>query len=240
MLIHITCTGPSRPAELQNLKRNDQYQTAGLIRSYLADESLGFNTLIMGNSHAQNFSPSQIEMTLGKGRVLKLCMAGSRPIRQHLVMSRALEEPAVTNVVWTLDSYYSSHLFSTEMEQSDAFPSDLYGDDIGLTTYIFNMDVGLMSLKDLGLFPFGRSPQGDAYGDWYVDDELWNQQVATFHGNIREDPTCLYNREYIASMSEQMPGSIGQLYSEFPLEQCPHIDRIAELVSMRPDVVFDF
>ena len=44
--------------ELIKLKRNDQYQVAGLIRSYLSDEQLGFNTVIMGNSHGQNFSPA--------------------------------------------------------------------------------------------------------------------------------------------------------------------------------------
>ncbi|MBG79789.1 MAG: hypothetical protein CMJ39_03640 [Phycisphaerae bacterium] len=226
--------------ELIKLKRNDQYQVAGLIRSYLADEELGFHTVIMGNSHGQNFSPAQIEEIVDEGRVLKLCMAGSRPPRQFLIMERALREPALKHVVWALDSYYGSHLTSDELKQLDAFPLDLYEDGIGFKSYLFNFDVGLQSLRDMGLFPPGYAPQGDAYGDWYQSDEWWDDRVARFHQQIQDDPEYAYHQEFLTKRAGELPASIEELYAEYPVVPCPDIDRLAELAESHPDVQFDF
>ena len=230
----------SKSRELINLKRNDQYQVAGLIRSYLAEEDLGFDCVIMGNSHGQNFSPAQIEEVLDTGRVLKLTMAGSWPKRQWIVMERALQEPGLKRVIWLIDGYYTSAVDSEAINQPLAFPADLYQSDLGINTYIFNADVFLQSLRDLGLFPMGNSPQGDDYGTWYAGDEWWDELVSQFHETIRDDDEYAYHQSSLESQSGNLPSSIEALYAEYPVQASPSIDRLASLAKANPDVKFDF
>ncbi|MEE2907200.1 MAG: hypothetical protein VX527_05130, partial [Planctomycetota bacterium] len=117
---------------------------------------------------------------------------------------------------------------------------DLYQSDIGINTYIFNADVVLQSLRDLGLFPPGNAPQGDAYGTWYVDDEWWDQTVRNFHDQIRTDLEHWYHPSSLQEKKGNLPPSIRDLYTEFPVANCPSIDRLAERARKRPDVEFYF
>jgi len=75
---------------------NQRHQNAGLIRSY------PYSTIVVGNSHAENFSPAFIEALTGEPTI-KLAIEGSLASEQHAMIERALATGQVQRVIWGLD-----------------------------------------------------------------------------------------------------------------------------------------
>ena len=92
---------PRAGGELR-LRSNTRFQNAGLIRNFLGDPEQGFDTIIMGASHAAEYRPSEIRSAIGINRAMNLSMVGGRPQVQLAVMRRALREPTVKKVIWSL------------------------------------------------------------------------------------------------------------------------------------------
>lgn len=230
----------AKSKELINLKPNSRYQNAFLIRTYLADESLGFDTVIMGNSHSVNFSPKQIEKELKCGRVLKLSMGGSTPKRQSIVMERVLQEPTLAHVFWLITPEFA-RMDPERLVQKYAFPEGLYGDETVMTEYLFNWDIFLESLGDLDLMDNDRwSPQGDAYGSDYQSDEWWDGKRSEFMDWIKNDPEHSFHRSNILARHDQIPKTWDELSQLHPDIEFPNIDRLAKHAEDHPEIEFSF
>lgn len=230
----------AKSKELINLKPNARYQSAFLIRTYLANESLGFDTVIIGNSHSVNFSPNQIEQAIGKGKVIKLSMGGSTPKRQSIIMNRVFEEPALSHVFWVITPEFA-RMDPERLVQRYAFPDGLYGHDLVLKEYAFNWDIFIESLIDLNLFNSERwAPQGDAYGSDYQSDAWWNGKRSEFINWIKTDSEHSFHRSNILARRSRIPNTYAELASMYPDIEFPNIDRLAEHARKNPDVEFSF
>jgi hypothetical protein len=75
---------------------NQRHQNAGLIRSY------DYTTIIVGNSHVENFSPAFIERVTGEPTI-KLAIEGSQASEQAAMVEKAIETGHVQRVIWGLD-----------------------------------------------------------------------------------------------------------------------------------------
>jgi len=96
----------------------ERFQNAGLARNYRYD------TIILGTSMTENFSPSAAGEALG-GNVMKLPLRGSVISEQHETAKLALSTGQVKRVLWGLD-YFA---LRTESDTGEGeFPGYLYDD----------------------------------------------------------------------------------------------------------------
>ena len=77
----------------------ERYQDPGIAKNFQYD------TVVIGTSMVQNFSPKYISEKLGMDAV-KLSMAGSSIYEQNLILNLAIKSKKAENVLWGLD--YSS------------------------------------------------------------------------------------------------------------------------------------
>ena len=82
---------------------NQRYQNVGLINSYL-NSSDGYDSIIIGTSVTENFTPSEVENLPGWGKVLKLSAAGASLFTQKKTIDKALRTKKVKHVLWLLNS----------------------------------------------------------------------------------------------------------------------------------------
>lgn len=136
---------------------NQRYQNPGLARNY------PFDTVVIGTSHMENFTPSRVKHALG-GEPLKLAIAGSSPREQYLMLELALERGSLKRVLWGVlaDSFeYSDRV----VEDAGPFPWYLYRGGLDpLFSYLWSFDTTRHSLAVL------RSPAPQALENlntWY-------------------------------------------------------------------------
>lgn len=103
---------------------NERFMNAGLINTYLNAE-LGYDSVIIGTSLTENYSPKQIEEKMHFGKVLKLSAKGSRSIVQYMILSKALATGKVKNVIW---GFHTTEWNKKEsvIKQKFTFPKYLY------------------------------------------------------------------------------------------------------------------
>lgn len=75
---------------------NQRHQNAGLIRNY------PYSTIVVGNSHAENFSPRLLEQVT-REPALKLAVEGSLAAEQAALVEHALATGHVRRVIWAVD-----------------------------------------------------------------------------------------------------------------------------------------
>lgn len=221
----------SRTDGLRQLDRNPRIQGAGLIRSHLSDPAKGFDTVIIGTSMGQNFVPSEVSMTLGSGKVIKLNMAGSVAEIQLFVLEKALETGNVRRVLWEIGLYFLPTDL-TSVHDIPTFPAHLYGNDLGaLRKTIFSAN-----MFDAALDHLRKTVDPIEYDDWnrWYDPESWDARrseelVAKFpayRGRIRE-------------LHQGEPLRMDDLLAAFTDREYPLLDRVALVVNANPDVQFD-
>ena len=224
-----------QPIDLQRLPR---YQIAGLIRTYLADPSKSFDTIVMGTSLSQNFAPSQVQRALGSGGVIKMAMAGAWAKTQVYVVEQALQSGTVDRVIWELNDRSFAVMPTDKANANHVFPTYLYDGGIDLYQYVFNIDNVLESMRQLGIMtPSGEwRPQGDEWGTWYYSHDHWHKKRAN-HWRDRFG-------EYRKALSKQMLlpfPTVASLLSAFPPpDHYTGIDEVVQLVKRHPGVAFDF
>lgn len=224
----------ARDTGLDELMPNARFQVAGLIRSYLADPQRGFDTILVGTSHSMNYSPAHIQETLQCGRVLKLAMAGAQPATDRAVAGFALQQPTVRRVLWELGSLYAEPR-AGHVRQWGAFPAYLYGEDLDLTRYLFNVDI---FAEALGWVPDEESntgAQGDAWNSWFLDEETWKLNRLKFQ--LTFFPRL---RPRLAEHQPTRPAGVTGLRELAVNMSYPRLELAAEIVEAHPDVQFDF
>ncbi|MDA9951438.1 hypothetical protein N9D31_02570 [Oligoflexaceae bacterium] len=82
---------------------NERYQNAGLINNYLdSDEEI--DTVFIGTSMVENFSPLETCKFIICSRAIKLTASGSSLFTQKTILDKALRTQKVRNVIWLLNS----------------------------------------------------------------------------------------------------------------------------------------
>ena len=124
-----------------------RFQNAGKINSYLSQD--GYEAVIIGHSHVDNFIPSQVQKLLHLGKTLKLTINGSTPREQYLMVSKALEKGKIKTVLWGIGlNFRERNPF--RYNENRLFPQYLYSESILddypylLSTDIFNFAVRLI------------------------------------------------------------------------------------------------
>ncbi|MEE8575133.1 MAG: hypothetical protein V3T30_06950, partial [Thermodesulfobacteriota bacterium] len=107
---------------------NQRYQNPGLINSYL-DSSKGYDSIIIGSSMTENFIPSEIQKTMGWGKVLKLSIAGGSNKARKLMVLKALQTGKVKNVIWEVFWRYGAPE-RDEFNREYRFPKYLYNETL--------------------------------------------------------------------------------------------------------------
>ena len=225
-----------KPDGLSRLRSNTRFQNAGLIRSYLADPTSGFDTVLIGSSQGQCFAQSQIQDVLGTGRVLKLNMPGVRAKVIRQVMQRVLQEPTVRTVIWELNNWYGDPNVDL-MNQGLAFPEYLYGSVWGFGPYLFNVDLvgeSMVALRsDLGWGEDDLAAAGDDYLCWYTDAD-WTARQANLRGN-RDSYIKL-----AAQRCADRPATLARLRGDLGADAFPSVGLVIEIVEAHPHVEFIF
>lgn len=75
-------------------------QNAGKIRSYLARD--GYDSIILGNSVADNFRPSRVAEVMGWKKTMKLTVDGGQASEQAYMLEQALTHGQIRHVLWCI------------------------------------------------------------------------------------------------------------------------------------------
>lgn len=122
---------------------NQRFQNPGLAKNYRYD------TVVIGTSHTENFSPNYIHSQLG-WNALKLSIKGSTAKEQTLILQKALNTGQVKNVIWGIE--LSSFIGNPDRfnEQDGTFPEYLYNETL-LThlIYLLSWDTTVLSADAL-------------------------------------------------------------------------------------------
>lgn len=79
---------------------NQRSQNAGKIKNYLKNDR--FDSIILGNSVADNFIPSHVEQILGWGKTMKLTLDGGYPSEVAFMLEKALLYGKIKHVLWVI------------------------------------------------------------------------------------------------------------------------------------------
>ncbi len=138
-------------------------QNAGKIRSYLPQ---GYDGVIIGNSVADNFLPSDVSRELGWGKVMKLTMAGGYASEQAMTLEAALQHAPITHVLWCIRPWNFIGDSAEAWHPTRAIPVYLYTDSIADDApYLFSLDTLRFSIGNL---------LGKPSGKWLTDLERLN------------------------------------------------------------------
>lgn len=121
---------------------NQRYQNPGLAKNY------EYDTVIIGSSHTENFSPGYINNRLGFN-TLKLSISGSSAREQYLILQKAIETSKVKNVIWGVE-YRSFNGGPYRVSDKGDFPYYLYHENLfSHTRYLLSLDTFWFSIKAL-------------------------------------------------------------------------------------------
>lgn len=127
---------------------NQRSQNAGKIRSYLQED--GYDSILVGNSVADNFRPSQISRRLGWKKTMKLTVDGGHCSEQAFMVEDALKHANIRHVLWVIRA---TNFFITQKErwhEKQSIPFYLYTEavlDDG--PYLLNLDILRFSINTL-------------------------------------------------------------------------------------------
>lgn len=142
----------SKPA----LLAEDRYQVAALARTQ------DYDSVIVGTSMTQNFSPKYIKDKLGYN-ALKLSIAGASINEQILALENALKTNKVKNVIWGLDD---SRIDIESDFVKDNFPMYLYDDNsYNDLKYLFSYNTTKYSINTL-LNRLSKKVTLENYNNW--------------------------------------------------------------------------
>lgn len=196
---------------------NQRHQNAGLIRSY------PYTTIVVGNSHAENFSPAFIERLTGEPTI-KLAIEGSLAIEQHATIERALATGQVQRVIWGLD-----HLAFRDSPGSPwgerRLPRYLYEQSLETVgRYLLSLDTLALSRDAL----LGRGHRDlETLNRWGESAEYGPSRVASSWQRIRRN----------VAREKARPGNDFSPTAERTRRKVERF--LASLVRAHPDVRFD-
>ena len=128
-----------RPLLRQSLIKDQRQGNPGIARFSTYD------SVVIGNSLTENLRVTEIESHLG-WRPVKLCISGSTPREQRLILEQGLATGQVRDVLWSLDMFCMA--FGPDEFRCDNFPHHLY--DRGLSTlgkYLLSGSTLINSIK---------------------------------------------------------------------------------------------
>lgn len=119
---------------------NQRYQNPGLARQ------MAYDTIILGNSHAENFRASTVAQYLG-GIALNLAVRGSTVREQSLLLDLAIERGTLRRVIWVVDpGAFERH--DEVVEDLGPFPWHLYEQGFSAATrYLISVDTFFSSVQ---------------------------------------------------------------------------------------------
>lgn len=125
-------------------------QYAGLINSYLSDDSEGFDSIIIGSSLSENFRPEYIPEKTSLKRTLKIAIGYSTPVEQNILVQRAIDKGNIHHIYWEIFPYLyhmpENYNFSN-IATLERFPAYLYNNEkIDDYRYIFNLSTLVSSI----------------------------------------------------------------------------------------------
>jgi hypothetical protein len=189
--------------------QEQRYQNPGLAKNY------DYDTIILGTSMTENFSPSQVGKALG-GKTLKLSIQGSTAGEQYQIAKLALDTGKVKTVLWGLD-YFA--LKSGVPEDQGPFPFYLYDNKLWNDyKYWFNITTYQLLWKSLTKRLTGAAPQdlehlynwqrGSSFSEFLVVKDYKKAQVEEAYFGLNEDPLSSIKNSfntYILSLVKAHP-----------------------------------
>lgn len=139
-------------------------QNAGKIRNYMNGE-LG-TSILLGNSVADNFLPSQIEKYLGWDNCIKLTVSGGEASEQAFMLDQALRMSKIKHVLWVIRPRNFTPKRRIVWHRRLTIPFYLYSETLADDDkYLFSLDTFQFSLEQLTMIKHS--------GDWcYSLDRL--------------------------------------------------------------------
>jgi tetratricopeptide (TPR) repeat protein len=121
-------------------------QNAGKIRSYLSTDN--YDSIILGNSVADNFRPSRVAEVLGWERSMKLTVDGGTASEQAFMLRKALNHSGIRHVLWCIRAVNFQGRKYEVWHPTKTIPFYLYSnspyDD---APYLFSLDAFDFSLR---------------------------------------------------------------------------------------------
>lgn len=174
------------------LQENQRYQNAGLINSWLADETQGYDAVMIGTSMSQNFTSMMANQILGWKKSMRLFMPGAVAEEQLTVLQHALHTGRVKHVLLELHPFlYQDSYRQRKQVLEDAslyFPDFLYNHTVfDDAPYIFNIDVIEMSWRALRHKPTTQNFTPETIGYWAEDKSVVSDHAAfNLEANIKQ------------------------------------------------------
>lgn len=144
--------------------KQERFQNPGFAKNF------DYDTVIIGTSMMQNFSPAYIKQKLGFDSI-KLSMSGSTIAEQEMILELAIKSGKVKNVIWGLD-FSSLSTKKNEVRDSDVeFPYYLYNNNIfDDYRYLFNSTTTELSItaiiNKLSNKSYNEAKMLENYSNW--------------------------------------------------------------------------
>ncbi|RJR19160.1 MAG: hypothetical protein C4582_10745 [Desulfobacteraceae bacterium] len=164
---------------------NDQRsQNAGKIRSYLA--SGVYDSIILGNSVADNFRPSRVEALLGWQKTMKLTIDGGSSSEQAFTLEKALKNGKVRHVLWCIRADNFMGDFAEEWHPKRKMPIYLYSvSPLDDAPYLLSIDTFNFALDLLrGKSTWSNDP--DRLNYWQSEKHIKKQLKYNTPPNLRD------------------------------------------------------
>jgi len=170
------------------LQKNQRYQNAGLINSYLSDATQGYDSVIVGTSMSQNFTGEMVSKTLHWQKTLRLPMPGALADEQIAVLRHALDTGRVKHVLLEIHPFLYQDTYRQSKQESDLavlyFPDFLYNDTLlDDAPYLFNVNVLKTSWKIL-LHNFPAEPITPETIGYWGDEKSMDSEHAEFNSSV--------------------------------------------------------
>lgn len=157
-----------------------------------------YDAVVIGNSMTENLLVSEIQTHLG-WQPLKLCVSGSTPKEQRLILDQALATGQVRDVLWSID------LFSMEFGPDDVrfpdFPFHLYNrDSTTAWKYLMSGNTLFNSVKVL----FRAGPDNlEARHLWHAKAKFGQDQMLPHWQTVVSDPASHRPKEDLAWLAAE-------------------------------------
>jgi hypothetical protein len=199
---------------------NQRYQKPGLAKHY------DYEIIVIGDSHAENFSARYIEERLG-APALNLAISGSTAHEQRLMAEKAIATGKVKRVLWTLGRMPFQKSPRMVVESSGDFPSHFYREGFDThPTYLLSLDTLELSLAALR----GNGHRDlDSLNMWYADHEFSQDRML--------DDWVRRTRLFAAKKAER-DGQLGYR-SQIEMIRENVEDNLASVIRSHPEIHFD-
>ena len=193
------------------------YANAGIAKSY------DYDSVVIGSSMTENFTPSQLDALLG-GRFVKLCINGGSCFNHRQMMDMAFGTHDIVRVLYGVDAEALTYFYTTPKTE---MPDYLYDDNLfNDVRYWFNKSV-LASYLPKMLMTLGRTDP-DLRDTMYTWGDLYPYGEEAALAGIR----------FSAGAVEQEPPSDDPQFSQQTLLNVEY--NILPYVQAHPDTEFIF